>query len=79
MPKLGRTIQIYINKFPRIELEAYVQPLTRTMLRIELYLKTHKDFTWDSKYHGTAEPFWILIHDSDSETILHLEQFVLKE
>lgn len=67
MPKMGRTIQSYINKFPRVELEAYVQPLTRTMLRIELDLKVHQNFVWDMKYHGTAEPFWILIHDSDNE------------
>jgi pre-mRNA-splicing helicase BRR2 len=79
MPKHGRTIQQYIFKFPRLELEAYVQPLTRTMLRIELDLKVHKNFEWDQKYHGTAEPFWVLIHDSDSETILHTEQFMLRE
>ena len=39
----------------------------------------HENFAWDPKYHGTAEPFWILIHDSDNETILHSEQFVLKQ
>lgn len=79
MPKMGRTIQAYINKFPRLELEAYVQPITRTMLRIELELRCTENFTWDSKYHGSAEPFWIMICDSDNEQILHAEQFVLKE
>jgi hypothetical protein len=49
------------------------------MLRIELDLKVNELFTWDSKYHGTAEPFWIMIHDSDNETILHTEQFMLRE
>lgn len=79
MPKQGKTILSYIHKFPRLELEAYVQPLTRTMLRVELDVKTHQSFTWDSKYHGTAEPFWILVHDCDNENILHSEQFILKQ
>jgi len=41
MPKQGKTILGYIHKFPRLELEAYVQPLTRTMLRVELDIKAH--------------------------------------
>jgi pre-mRNA-splicing helicase BRR2 len=72
-PKMGKIILNQIHKFPRLELEAYVQPVTRTLVRIELDLKSHESFTWDSRYHGTAEPFWIIVEDCDSENILHSE------
>ena len=72
-PKAGRVILQQIHKFPRLELEAYVQPITRSLVRVELDLRAHKKFTWDAKYHGGAEPFWILVEDCDSEVILHSE------
>ena len=78
-PKMGKTILNQIHKFPRLELEAYVQPITRTLVRIELDLKAHESFIWDQRYHGSAEPFWIYVEDCDSEQILHYEQFILKQ
>ena len=75
---MGKTVLNQIHKFPRLELEAYVQPLTRTLVKIEVDLRTHADFVWDQRYHGTAEPFWVLVEDCDSEQILHCEQFILK-
>lgn len=78
-PKMGKIILNQIHKFPRLELEAYVQPVTRTLVRIELDLKAHASFTWDQRYHGNAEPFWIIVEDCDSEQILHSEQFILKQ
>jgi len=78
-PKMGKIILNQIYKFPRLECDAYVQPLTRTLVRVELEMKAHSEFVWDVKYHGTAEPFWILVQDCDSELILHAEQFVLRQ
>ena len=56
-----------------------MQPITRTLVRIELDLKAHEAFVWDQRYHGTAEPFWIYVEDCDSEQILHYEQFILQQ
>ena len=78
-PKMGKVILGYVHKFPRLEISAFVQPITRSTVRIELELKTHEKFQWDSRFHGFAEPFWILVQDGDSEQILHYEQFILKE
>jgi pre-mRNA-splicing helicase BRR2 len=58
---MGKIILNQIHKFPRLECDAYVQPLTRTLVRVELEMKAHSEFVWDVKYHGTAEPFWILV------------------
>ena len=70
---MGKIILNQIHKFPRLELEAYVQPITRTLVMVELDLRSHQKFTWDARYHGAAEPFWIIVEDCDSEQILHSE------
>ena len=75
--KLGKLLHKYIHQFPRIELTAYVQPITRSCLKIDLTITP--DFHWDEKIHGRSEPFWILVEDCDNEVILYSEQFVLKQ
>jgi pre-mRNA-splicing helicase BRR2 len=76
-PKFGKALHKYIHQFPRIELTAFVQPITRSCLKIDLTVTP--DFHWDEKIHGKAEPFWIIVEDCDGELILYCEQFVLKQ
>lgn len=76
LPKMGGVIHRLIHVFPRLQINAFVQPITRLCLRIELSIT--KDFEWDSTYHGNAELFWIFIEDVDSEIILYYEQFMMK-
>ena len=75
--KLGKVLHKFIHQFPRIELTAYVQPITRSCLKIDLTVTP--DFHWDDKIHGRCEPFWIIIEECDNEMILYVEQFVLKQ
>ena len=77
LPKAGRTVCSLISKFPRLEVQAQVQPMTRSMLRIELTI-TPK-FEWDDEIHGTAESFWIIAEDCDGEDILFHDQFILRK
>lgn len=76
MPKLGKLVHRYVHQFPKLELSAHIQPITRSMLRVELTIAP--DFQWDEKVHGTSEAFWILVEDVDSEVVLHHEYFLLK-
>lgn len=76
-PKFAKDIHRMIHQFPRLELNAYVQPITRSTLKVELTITP--DFQWNHKIHGTAEPFWIFVYDADGEIILYYEHFVLKE
>ncbi|RKO87988.1 Sec63 Brl domain-containing protein, partial [Blyttiomyces helicus] len=76
MPKAGKLIHKTVHQFPRLELQAHVQPITRSMLRIELTITP--DFQFDDKAHGGAEAFWILVEDVDSEIVLHHDVFVLR-
>ncbi|KAG6435879.1 hypothetical protein SASPL_100760 [Salvia splendens] len=76
-PKMGRTLHRCIHQFPKLNLVAHVQPITRSILKVELTITP--DFQWDDKIHGYVEPFWIIIEDNDGEHILHHEYFMLKK
>ncbi|KAK0118790.1 DEIH-box ATPase [Cadophora gregata] len=77
LPKAGRTVCNLVSKFPRVELQAQVQPVTRSMLRVELTITPN--FEWDDEVHGTAESFWIIAEDCDGEDILFHDQFILRK
>ncbi|MBA0696812.1 hypothetical protein Goari_003337 [Gossypium aridum] len=74
---MGRTLHRFIHQFPKLNLAAHVQPITRTVLRVELTITP--DFQWEDKVHGYVEPFWVIIEDNDGEYILHHEYFLLKK
>ncbi|XXG57569.1 hypothetical protein AAC387_Pa04g0019 [Persea americana] len=76
-PKMGRTLHKFIHQFPKLNLVARVQPITRTVLRVELTITP--DFLWDDKVHGYVEPFWVIVEDNDRENILHHEYFLMKK
>ncbi|KAI9277671.1 Sec63 Brl domain-containing protein [Umbelopsis sp. AD052] len=76
-PKAGRTIYKFVHQFPKLDLQAHVQPITRSLLKVELTITP--DFQWDEKVHGTAEAFWVFIEDVDGEIILHHDSFILRE
>ena len=77
MTKSGKTVCGLVQKFPRLEVQAQVQPVTRSMLRIELTITPN--FEWDETLHGQAENFWVLVEDCDGEDILFHDQFLLRK
>ncbi|ESO10442.1 hypothetical protein HELRODRAFT_183600 [Helobdella robusta] len=76
MPKIGKTVHKYILQLPKLDLSVHVQPITRSMLRVELTVTP--DFKWDDKVHDQSEAFWIIVEDVDGQLILHHEYFLLK-
>ena len=76
MPKQGRKVCELVQKFPRLEVQAQVQPVTRSMLRVELTITPN--FEWDDVLHGTSQSFWIIVEDCDGEDILYHDTFVLR-
>eukprot|EP01125_Pyxidicula_operculata_P014589 TRINITY_DN4878_c0_g1_i1.p1 TRINITY_DN4878_c0_g1~~TRINITY_DN4878_c0_g1_i1.p1 ORF type:complete len:2162 (+),score=668.51 TRINITY_DN4878_c0_g1_i1:53-6538(+) len=74
---LGKTVYNLVHRFPRLDLSATVQPVTRSLLRVELTITP--DFTFVDKHHGKSVSFWILVEDVDGDHILHSEMFILKE
>ncbi len=48
--RLGKTVHKLIHQFPRLELAASVQPITRTVIKIDLTITP--DFQWDVSHPG---------------------------
>ena len=76
-PKIKRTLHKFIHQFPKLNLVAHVQPITRTVLMVELSITL--DFQWEDRVHAYVEPFWVIVEDNDGEYILHHEYFMLKK
>nr|POF26016.1 pre-mrna-splicing factor brr2 [Quercus suber] len=77
MSRQGRQVCAMVGKFPRLEVEVRIQPMTRSTLRVELTLTPN--FEWDDTVHGRAESFWILVEDCDGEDLLFHDQFLLRK
>lgn len=76
IPKMGKTLHKYVHMFPKLQLNAHVQPITRSLLRVDLTITP--DFIYDVTVHDAALLFWVLVEDGDGERILHYEPFSLK-
>jgi len=76
-PGIRKNVHTLVRKFPRLDLSASVQPITRSLLRVDLTITP--DFTFDEELHGPSLAFWIIVKDVDGDTILHHEMFVLKK
>lgn len=76
-PSLGSKVYKLVHRFPRVDVAATVQPITRSLLRVDLNISP--DFTFVEEYHGHSVSFWIIVENVDGDRILHHERFVLKE
>lgn len=74
--RMGPIIKKCVNQIPALDLDATIQPITRTVLRVRLSI--NPIFQWDDKVHGTsAESFWIWVEDPENNHIYHSERFLL--
>lgn len=76
VPKMGRTLHKLVHQFPKIDISGHVQPITRSMLRVELTLVP--DFEFDIKIHGYSLLFHLIVEDVNGDIILHHDSFSLK-
>lgn len=76
VPKMGRILHKLVQQFPRLELSAQVQPITRSLVRIELSLMPSFQFNVD--VHGFQQLFHVIVEDVNGEAILHYETFPLR-
>ncbi|KAL7418739.1 Pre-mRNA-splicing helicase BRR2 [Cryptotrichosporon argae] len=77
IPKSGQYIESLVHKFPKLDIQAHVLPLTRSLLKINVTITP--DFVWDRDIHGATQAFWILVEDVDGEHILFHDTFLLRE
>ncbi|KAK3217848.1 hypothetical protein Dsin_011818 [Dipteronia sinensis] len=76
-PKMDTTLLTLVNQFLKLNLAAHVQPMTHTVLRVELTITP--EFQWEDKVHGYVKPFWVIVEDTAGEYIPHHEHFMLKK
>ena len=85
--EVGKLLHRKIHQIPRLRVEAQVQPLSRSVLRIELTIQA--DFQWPIPTIQKGEErttqstggmdFHIMVEDGDGEEILHHERFHLRK
>uniref|UniRef100_A0A672U547 Activating signal cointegrator 1 complex subunit 3 n=1 Tax=Strigops habroptila TaxID=2489341 RepID=A0A672U547_STRHB len=74
--KIGLKVKQCVHQIPSIIMEATIQPITRTVLRVRLNITP--DFTWNDQVHGTVgEPWWIWVEDPTNDHIYHSEYFIV--
>ncbi|XP_065574248.1 activating signal cointegrator 1 complex subunit 3-like [Artemia franciscana] len=74
--KNAPTVKRYAHEFPKVELDATIQPITRTVIRVMLIVSP--DFRWNDRIHGnTSEAFWIWVEDPETNHMYHHEYFIL--
>jgi len=73
---MGARIKDCVSQIPLLDIDASIQPITRTVLRV--VLKILGTFKWNDRAHGkTGEPFWIWIEDPDNNHMYHSEYFMM--
>lgn len=74
----GDTIKQAVNQLPSISLEATLQPITRTVLKVCLTITP--EFKWNDRVHGNvSESWWIWVEDPENNHIYHSEYFILQK
>jgi len=75
--RMGPKILRVARCIPYLHVEARLQPLTRSILRVSLEI--HPDFEWTDRMHGSSQSFWFWVDDQNSEWIYHAERFTLRK
>ncbi|NXM15705.1 ASCC3 protein, partial [Ploceus nigricollis] len=76
--KIGLKVKQCVHQIPSIIMEATIQPITRTVLRVRLNIAP--DFTWHDQVHGSVgEPWWIWVEDPTNDHIYHSEYFIIQK
>ena len=75
-PSMGERVHRCVSSFPMVELSVTIQPITRTVLRVNLTIVPA--FEWDDRVHGNvAEGWWVWLEDPITNHIYHSEFFML--
>ncbi|CCD23263.1 ATP-dependent RNA helicase BRR2 NDAI_0B02280 [Naumovozyma dairenensis CBS 421] len=67
----GKHVYDLIKRFPKVSAKCSIQPLTPSLLRIDLEIIP--DWVWDKNLHGNSEPFLVMVEDIDGNGILYYE------
>lgn len=75
--KYGKMVYDFLRRFPKLVLKCSIQPLTASLLRLELEILP--DWIWEPKLHGFGEQFVLLVEDTDGERILYSDSLLIRK
>ncbi|KIK95504.1 hypothetical protein PAXRUDRAFT_11409 [Paxillus rubicundulus Ve08.2h10] len=73
----GRALLTAAKQFPSVELSNSLRPLGPDTLKI--IVTVTPTFDWNSKVHGSTEPFWLWVEDHEGNKILQFTVILLRE
>jgi len=74
--RAGADVKRAAWEIPLVDVDAVIQPITRTVLRVRLTVEPN--FTWNDRIHGGGgEPFWLWVEDPESNHIYHSEYLLI--
>jgi len=74
-PAAAKAVQRYLWRVPNLTLDAKIQPITSSIMRITL--KITPNFEWSDRWSGQFEPFYVWVENPSTHDILHTEQWTL--
>ncbi|KAM9797925.1 activating signal cointegrator 1 complex subunit 3 [Neosynchiropus ocellatus] len=75
---VGLSVKQCVHQIPFISMEASIQPITRTVLRVRLIVTP--EFRWNDQVHGSVgEPWWLWVEDPINDHIYHSEYLLLQK
>lgn len=75
--RMGHKVYSLLRYFPHIIIEPEIRPITVQVMRI--HAKLTPDFKWDTRIHGNAQFFWVIVEESNKSEILHFERLILNK
>ena len=73
----GQQLARVLGQIPQIELQAYVQPISRSCLQMKVDIQPLYEF--NSSVHSSLEYFWLIVEDVSQQFALYSDQFALTQ
>ncbi|KAG5637451.1 hypothetical protein H0H81_004468 [Sphagnurus paluster] len=73
----GHAILNAAKQFPSVQISYDLRPLGSDILKIAVRVK--RAFSWNTKVHGTSEPFWLWVEDHEGLMILQLAHLIFRQ
>ncbi|KAK0190876.1 Sec63-domain-containing protein [Armillaria mellea] len=73
----GKALLTAVKQFPTVKIRYNLRPLGSDVLKI--CVQVERAFTWNTKVHGSSEPFWLWVEDHDGMDILQLSHLLFRQ
>ncbi|KAG6817216.1 hypothetical protein H0H87_011574 [Tephrocybe sp. NHM501043] len=73
----GQALLNAAKQFPAVSITYDLRPLGSDVLKI--CTRVERAFIWSTKTHGSAEPFWLWVEDSDGLLALQLAHLIFRQ